>query len=97
MAQELLMYMGDDEDLHEWVQNSHDHPRPFKACIRTCLTKKHADARSSDLGNGLWYRAPGRPFPAIISHRNDSGSKHKMKVLAKDGDKVCLIRFGHRD
>ena len=21
MAQELLMYMGDDEDLHEWVQN----------------------------------------------------------------------------
>lgn len=40
----------------------------------------------------------GQTFPGYNKPiRNDSGSKHKMKVLAKDGDKVRLIRFGHRD
>lgn len=39
----------------------------------------------------------GQSFPGYNQPiRNDSGSQHKMKVLAKKGNEVRLVRFGHR-
>lgn len=40
----------------------------------------------------------GHTFPGYNKPiRNTGKSKHKMMVLAKKGDKVKLIRFGHKD
>ena len=39
----------------------------------------------------------GQTFPGYNKPiRNDAGGTHKMKVLAKKGDKVKVVRFGHR-
>jgi hypothetical protein len=44
----------------------------------------------------LRYR--GIEFPGYNKPRQaPAGSKHKMIVLAKKGDQVKVVRFGHRD
>ena len=48
------------------------------------------------VANGLRYR--GEVFPGFNKPKRAAGSgKHKMVVLAKKGDQVKVVRFGHKD
>lgn len=47
-------------------------------------------------GGGLEYR--GEKFPGFNKpKRNTSGSRHKEVVLAKKGEEVKVVRYGHKD
>lgn len=47
-------------------------------------------------GGKLKYR--GQEFDGFNKPKNaPAGSKHKKMVLAKKGDEVKLVRYGHRD
>ena len=57
-------------------------------------------AKASDVkrlpGGGIEYR--GEKYPGFNKpKRNTSGSKHKEVVLAKKGDEIKVVRYGHRD
>lgn len=40
----------------------------------------------------------GETYPGFNKpKRNTSGSKHKQVVLAKKGDEIKVVRFGHKD
>lgn len=56
-------------------------------------------AKASDVkrtAKGLEYR--GETYPGFNKPKTNSGSsKHKKVVLAKKGDEVKVVRFGHRD
>jgi hypothetical protein len=56
---------------------------------------KAKDIKRLPSGN-LEYR--GETFPGFNKpKRNTSASKHKQVVLAKKGDEVKVVRFGHKD
>lgn len=58
--------------------------------------KKTRDAEKMKKLSSIEYR--GHTFPGYNQPiRNTSSSKHKKMVLAKKGDQVKLVRFGHRD
>lgn len=57
-------------------------------------------AKASDVkrlpGGGIEYR--GEKYPGFNKpKRNTSGSKHKEVVLAKKGDEIKVVRYGHKD
>jgi len=56
-----------------------------------------ADASKAKRANGkLTYL--GEEFPGFNKPKKaPSGSKHKMVVLAKKGDEIKKVSFGHRD
>lgn len=48
------------------------------------------------VADGVRYR--GEVFPGFNKPvRNTGDGKHKMKVLAKKGDQIKVVRFGHKD
>ena len=57
-------------------------------------------AKASDVkrlaSGGIEYR--GEKYPGFNKpKRNTSGSKHKQVVLAKKGDEIKVVRYGHKD
>ena len=57
-------------------------------------------AKASDVkrlpSGGIEYR--GEKYPGFNKpKRNTSGSKHKEVVLAKKGDEIKVVRYGHKD
>ena len=48
------------------------------------------------VSNGVVYR--GKKYPGFNKPKRNSGSsKHKMEVLAKKGNEIKVVRFGHKD
>ena len=48
------------------------------------------------VSNGVVYR--GKKYPGFNKPRRNTGSsKHKMEVLAKKGNEIKVVRFGHKD
>ena len=48
------------------------------------------------ISGGVVYR--GKKFPGFNKPKRNSGSsKHKMEVLAKKGNEIKVVKFGHKD
>jgi hypothetical protein len=48
------------------------------------------------VSGGVMYR--GKKYPGFNKPRRNTGSsKHKMEVLAKKGNEIKVVRFGHKD
>ena len=48
------------------------------------------------VAGGVVYR--GKKYPGFNKPRRNTGSsKHKMEVLAKKGNEIKVVRFGHKD
>lgn len=91
MAEDLMGMIEDHDNLHEWVQYKLATVKDRLSSIHSfmsyeCGTPKYASVN---------YR--GQTFPGYnIPVANRGNSQHKKMVLAKKGDKVKLIRFGHK-
>ena len=98
MAEELYCCLDDYDDLHEWVQvkmaTIHDRLNSVHSYM---MYEKRYPKMEPALGKYAEIEYRGQKFPGYNKPvRNDGGGQHKMKVLAKKGDKVKLVRFGHR-
>lgn len=98
MADELYCCIDDHDDLHEWVQvklaTIHDRLNSVHSFMM--YEMKHPK-HEPILGKYASVTYRGQTFPGYNQPiRNTDGGQHKMKVLAKKGDEVRLVRFGHR-
>lgn len=98
MAEELYCCIDDYDDIHEWVQvkmaTIHDRLNSVHSYM---MYEKRYPKMEPMLGKHAQVEYRGQTFPGYNKPiRNDDGGRHKMKVLAKKGDKVKLVRFGHR-
>lgn len=98
MADELYCCLDDHEDIHEWVQvklaTIHDRLQSVHSYMSYEMKYPRDEFR---LGKHASVEYRGQTFPGYNQPiRNTDGGQHKMKVLAKKGDEVKLVRFGHR-
>ena len=95
MAQDLLCTIRDEDDLKEWVQVKLATVHDRLSMIHSYMS--YEDRPSGFLGKHASIEYRGHTFPGYNKPiRNSGSSQHKMMVLAKKGDKVKLVRFGHR-
>ena len=98
MAQELYCCIEDHDDLHEWVQVKIATVRDRLQSVHSFMSYESKHPRHHMLGKYASIEYRGHTFPGYNQPvRNSGSSKHKKMVLAKSGDKVKLIRYGHRD
>lgn len=98
MANELYCALDDHDDIHEWVQvkmaTIHDRLHSVHSYMMYELEHPRADGLFAKLAE-IQYR--GHTFPGYNQPIQNRGtSQHKRMVLAKKGDKVKLVRFGHK-
>ena len=100
MAEDLYSLIDETDDLHEWVQVKIATVRDRLSSVHSFLRYEHKSppTREMYLGKYAEIKYRGHTFPGYNKPiRNSSSSKHKKMVLAKKGDQVKLIRYGHRD
>ncbi len=98
MAEELYCCLDDYDDIHEWVQvkmaTIHDRLNSVHSYM---MYEKRYPKMEPMLGKLAAIEYRGHTFEGYNKPKRNSGdSQHKMMVLAKKGDKVKLVRFGHR-
>lgn len=99
MAEELSCCIEEGDDLHEWVQVKIATVRDRLQSVHSFMMyeKKHPRLPGY-LGKYASIEYRGHRFPRYNQPiRNTGKSKHKKMVLAKKGDQVRLIRYGHKD
>lgn len=99
MADELYCCLDDHDDVHEWVQvkmaTIHDRLNSVHSYMMYEMKYPKDEFR---LGKHAAVEYRGHTFPGYNQPiTNRGGGKHKKMVLAKKGDRVKLIRYGHRD
>ena len=98
MAEELYCCIDDQDDLHEWVQVKIATVRDRLQSVHSFMAYEAKHPREPYLGKYAEIKYRGQTFPGYNQPiRNTGNSKHKKMVLAKKGDKVKLVRYGHRD
>ena len=95
MSTDMHRMMKDDEDLPEWVQIK-------IAEVNATLRSVYDYYKYEHFRNGNEKRAEveyrGQTFPGYNKPKEaPPGDTHKMVVLAKKGDQLKVVRFGHRD
>ena len=99
MAEELSCCIEEGDDLHEWVQVKIATVRDRLQSVHSFMMyEKKNPRREMMLGKYAAIKRGGHTFPGYNIPINNTGpGKHKKIVLAKKGDKVKIVRFGHKD
>lgn len=99
MADELYCCLDDYDDIHEWVQvkMATIHDRLNSVHSYMMYEMKHPKMEPM-IGKHAQVEYRGQTFPGYNQPIINRGpGKHKRIVLAKKGDKVKIVRFGHKD
>ena len=99
MAEELYCCVDDYDDIHEWVQvkmaTIHDRLNSVHSYM---MYEKKYPKMEPMLGKLAEVEHRGQKFPGYNQPIINRGpGKHKRVVLAKKGDEVKIVRFGHKD
>jgi hypothetical protein len=95
MSTDMHRMMKDTEDLPEWVQIKIAEVNATLRSVYDYYKYEHYRAGNEKKAE-VEYR--GQTFSGYNKPKEaPPGDTHKMVVLAKKGDQVKLIRFGHRD
>lgn len=98
MADELYCCIDDYDDIHEWVQVKIATVQDRLNSVHSYMMYEMNYPRKEAIRKFASIKYRGMEFPGYNQPvRNKGNSKHKKMVLAKKGDRVKLVRYGHKD